>query len=289
MNWNRVLNVFIAVFLLLNLGIFGFRYMESRKSHSLSPEREAQLKAVLQERKGIMIYDHLPDFYPKSRLELQPPVLDQGQKEKIRNHLVGGQARFSIAPGNGERYAGEEGDVVFSSGTDAGRILFQGRPSAYAVQGTGREGMAKAAQQFAGDLYPGKVGMVLTQQRMEGDTVVFLFNERYKGELLFCNQVEVRIDGSGRWEVEAIRYPPLEFRPPAWEVVPVDEALYQFMLHLEPREGDLVKITDIDLGYDLDPGTGSGAVVLEAMPYYRIRTADHGEHRIHGFTNKLQP
>ena len=70
MNWNKILSVFIVLFLIINLGLYTVRSIRDQRSYTLSSSRTQQLENMMRQ-KEVTMYDYLPEFYPKAILELK--------------------------------------------------------------------------------------------------------------------------------------------------------------------------------------------------------------------------
>ena len=87
MNWNKILSVFIVLFLIINLGLYAVRSIRDQRSYTLSSSRTQQLENMMKQ-KGVTMYDYLPEFYPKAILELKAA---EWKKEEILTKIFAGQ------------------------------------------------------------------------------------------------------------------------------------------------------------------------------------------------------
>ena len=49
MNWNKILSVFIVIFLVINLGLYGVRSIRDQRSYTLSNNRTRQLENMMKQ------------------------------------------------------------------------------------------------------------------------------------------------------------------------------------------------------------------------------------------------
>lgn len=285
MNWNRVLNVLILIFLLLNVVLFVLKQKTDVEKYTLSSEREQQLRDILTTEKNIAVYDYLPAFYPKSRLELQTPQVDQ---EKIKEMFFEGDVKISMTENNAEKYYDGQQEIYFYKGDNKGVVFYKGTNKNYVPKNSSENAIIETAKKFANDIFLGKAKMVLTHTHTVDGEYIFLFNEQYRKQTLFCNYVTIRIDKNGVKEAQALRYKPLDFLTSSLNIVAVDEALYNLMFSLNNSNNELLKITDIDLGYDLDIDDNVNAVIFEAIPYYRVKMVNGEDYFINAYTNKIK-
>ena len=62
MNWNKIINIFIVIFIILNIIIFSTTKYIEHKRYSLSELRIEQLRDILKSN-SYLLYDYIPDFF----------------------------------------------------------------------------------------------------------------------------------------------------------------------------------------------------------------------------------
>lgn len=291
MNWNKILNLLILIFLFINILLAGISYIMKENKYTLSTERETQLREILYE-KGITVYNYLPDNYPKKKLIVEAPKIN---KDILLNRIFD-EGYSNIASGNTSkdsiqnRYVSDQHEIVFYSGNFEGIISYKGQNNKYIPKQFTKDEVIASAKKLAEDMMFSVSKLELTDIKPYFDQELYVleFNERYKEQLLFCNYLSIRISSDGMIEAIAKRYTPVEFVGAEIQLYPIDEVLYKFMENIEFETDQLVRITDIDLGYDLGLDEQVENVLAETVPYYKITLNEKDVYYIDAYTNTIK-
>lgn len=283
MNWQRALNVFIGIFLLINLVLFVYIQHEVDARHQVDPEAKRQLHAILAEN-DMKLEDFLPDFYPMAELEFLMPEVD---REAVLASVFSMES-YKPAPNQTSafRYVSDKQELIFHTGNSRGLVTYSAQKPVFVPSDYSEATMTATAEAFAKVLMAEKVELVLTDVRPSGDGSFHIleFNERYKGSLLFSNYVIVKIDRNGVQEAKAMRYQPTGIGSPKEQVVPADQVLYKFMAKYG-KPG--MAITALDLGYDLKTGEIATGNKVTLIPYYRIKTDSGAFYYVGAYDNRI--
>lgn len=292
MNSKKLITILIFFFLIINIALFRYDSYKDKKNHTLSNERIEQLRQIL-DKNNILIYDYIPDFYPKSRLIITRPedfelelVEDFFDKEDRSTDYENDIHRHS----DNENKEDETKHVTFEQGDGKGNIYYgTSRPTYKASEYDSRSSRLKIAEEFMKTFTLDKGVFELTDERMAEKKAFYLyyFNERFEGELLFCNEVVIKVEESGITEARTIRYIPYEFEKEKQKIYPIDEVLYKFMIFVKEEDLGHIRITDIDLGYDLGQDSRGKDTYTYVEPYYRIKIGSGQTYYINAYTNTL--
>ncbi len=287
MNMQRMLNVLILIFLTINLALYFYIDNQQAGKYTLSSERESQLHDVL-EVNGIGLYATLPENYPRPRLIVFPPVDDT--ESKLLDRMFGDEARESTYTEELHTHETVSGRLRFDQGADEGRIYYGAKKVKYIPSVYNKASYDALVSGFVGDLTLDNEGFVLTDSRDSGEegSIIYYFNEMFKNELLFCNEVVVKLKKEvGITEARTIRYVPYAFEEQADALVAVDEVIYNLMIDLIEEAGSFLSITDVDIGYFLGPDDRNDLSSLAIEPYYRIKLGTGEAYYINAYTNEI--
>lgn len=288
MNWNRIVNIFIAIFLMINIAIFSFSTYKNVQRYTLPADRATQLRSILF-KNGYTLYTYVPQYFPMKKIVLEAPQLDE---EKITEVIFAGEdvtRTFGTYGTRYERYRSDQQELTFYKGVDFGKIDYTGTNSNYIPESFTKEAVEKVGKAFAEDITLSIPKLKLTISTKFNDYYLLEFNEVYKGEILFCSYVSLKVTAKGVEEASTLRYAPVEFKGKEAKLYPVDEVLYNFMSKVQPKEGELYSIKSLDLGYDLGRGDLEGNYYAQAVPYYRIKIDSREDYYyINAYTNELK-
>lgn len=283
--------MFILIFLLINIALYGFQNLSEEKRYEISNERIAQMSSVLN-RNGLVLYSYiLPDYYPMNRLELEAPTAD---KEAMNRRIFGDEVpetRMENVPVR-ERLFTKDQSLTFYYGEQKGLVYYEGSSDKYIPKDLTISSVDDVAKAFAKDLFGDGVDMEITYRKTADNTYRIEMNEKYKERLILQSYIKMTISESGIEEALAIRYNPSEFIGTKENVYPFDEVVYSLMYYLEEESNsdepyiEKRKIKDIDIGYyiiDQD----MRKLLYQVEPYYRV-IFDTGEiYYINAFTNSI--
>lgn len=285
MNWNKIMNIFIAIFLCINIGIFSISQYRDVQLYTLSDERLSQLGDILNEN-GFALYSLVPKYFPMKKIILETPILN---KENIVRTIFDGEEFTTTFTNEYERYVSEQQELTFLKGNQKGKITYNGSNSQYIPSAFTEKEVIKVGKKFAEAITLSIPKLTLTRKDRFKDYYLLEFNETYKGQILFCSYVSLKISAKGVEEASALRYAPVEFTDAEEKLYPIDEVLYSFMRIVQPNEGELYSINRIDLGYDLGMGDLEENYSAQAVPYYRIKlNISEAYYFINAYTNELK-
>lgn len=298
MNWNRVINVLILLFAIVNVTLFVYKESYEDKRYTLPEERANQVYSALNA-EGIGIYKFIPEYYPQRQLELEAPSID---KEAIRRTILGDQVTITADVIPGETISNDNESLTFYTGEQEGYIYYKSTQSSYIPEDMTVSNVDKVVKQFAQDLYGSDVDMDITYRKtVEEDVENGLdegyrieLNEVFKDRIVFQSYIKLYITEKGIQEALAVRFKPTEYVGNNKNVYPFDEVIYSLMYHLEDEleamviEENVLKklIKDIDVGYyllDVD----RRKYVYNLDPHYRIIFESGETYYINAYTNDI--
>lgn len=283
MDWDRIINVFIAIFLVINIAIFSLSKVIEHKRYTLSEERLVQLREILKEN-GYALYDHVPDFYPMQKMVLESPKPD---KDKIKARIFDGDTYSTSFTANVESYLTPDQRLMFYKGDQKGLIRYTADSSRYVPKTFTREDVEKIAEEFVDDITLSIPKMELTYIVEYNDYFLLEYNEVYKEQILFCSYVKMKVTAQGVTEATALRYTPKELTGDERTIRAIDEVLFNFVSIVKPEEDTFSAIKKIDLGYHLAMSSVEDNILIEAVPYYRIKLNSGEVYYINAYTNEL--
>ncbi len=292
LNWNKVLNVFIVIFLGFNLLLFANQKNYESERYVMSNNRVRQMEKVLNER-GIGIYTYIPGYYPQTQLQLEAPTLD---KEGIVQRVLGERVERHIDNDYfAERTYSESQELTFYMGEQKGLMYYKLKENgkAYVPEDLTDASVKKVIMQFSKDLFGDEAKMEPTYWKdIDGEGYRIELNEQYKGNLVFQSYIKLYVTMNGIEEALAIRYKPIELSGTKKNVYPFDEVIYNLMHYLEEEKGDPVENDDkrtiryIHIGYYV-VDEGMRNLTFRADPYYRVIFEDGEVYYINAYSNVI--
>lgn len=297
MNWNKVMNVFILLFLVLNVALFLYQWQYEDERYTLSSDRETMLTKILG-REGVTIYNWIPKFEPMETIVLGEPVKD---KERIIETIIGDQ--YTIEPDEfnlGEKVSDGEQTLIFYFGEQEGYIYYSSETGHYVPENLTKNSVEKVAKQFAEDLYGEDVVMETTlDTQIKDDNDVPLgyrieMNEIYARDQrqIFQSFIKLYVTEDGIQEALAVRYPPIELGSEVKDIHAFDVVMYNLMYYLSEEleelrsEGVTKTIKEIDVGYYLQD-VDTKKLTYELEPHYRVVFIDGDTYYINAYTNVI--
>jgi len=298
MNWNKVINVLILLFAVINISLFAYKTNYESNRYILPEERANQVYSALYA-KGIGIYEFIPQYYTKRQIELEAPIIDQ---EKIQKAILGDQV--TITPGEtlGEKISNGQESLTFYNGEQEGYIFYKSDKSSYISKDMTINNVEKVAFEFAKDLYGDDIDMEVTYRKIiteDKDNGVekgyrIEMNEIFKDDIIFQSYIKLYITEDGIKEALAVRFNPIDYVGSEKNVYPFDEVMYSLMYYLEDEleamviEDNVLKklIKDIDIGYyliDVD----RRKYIYNMDPHYRIIFESGETYYINAYTNDI--
>lgn len=268
MNWNKVLTIFILLFLVINVGVFGYRELRKQRSYTLPGSRIRQLENVMKQ-KGVTMYAYLPDFYPKAKLELKN---SEWKKEEILKTIFAEQeyrSEISYQGALADTYLNEEQTLSFYTGDYSGTLYYKGKNPRYVPDSLTLLAMESKAVLFAKDLAGKNQEFEVTHRQIVDDGYLLEVNGLFRKEHIFSSYFQIRINAEGIQEAIGRFYQPLDFTGQPEEIYAFDEVMYYFMNKMEEKGKSQIIIKDVDVGYwILD--TNAKQLAIESIPVYRI-------------------
>lgn len=268
MNWNKVLTIFILLFLVINVGVFGYRELRKQRSYTLPGSRIRQLENVMKQ-KGVTMYAYLPDFYPKAKLELKN---SEWKKEEILKTIFAEQeyrSEISYQGALADTYLNEEQTLSFYTGDYTGTLYYKGKNPRYVPDSLTLLAMESKAVLFAKDLVGKNQEFEVTHRQIVDDGYLLEVNGLFRREHIFSSYFQIRINAEGIQEAIGRFYQPLDFTGQPEEIHAFDEVMYYFMNKMEENGKSQIIIKDVDVGYwILD--TNAKQLAIESIPVYRI-------------------
>jgi len=290
MNWNRILDTMLIIFIVLNILIFGYSKLSTQNQYVLSYERESLLKEIMYD-EGITMYNFYPSYEPMASLIVQVPDYD---REAIITRIFDGMDYVSDRELTIERviydaYSYNNQTLVFYSGNYAGLIDYKGPSPLYQVKAFEENSVTILAKEFADDLIgsiaPLEVYNVYYDEELEQYHV--LLNQVDDEILMLCDYVEVVISEDGIVSARASVYPIVSRSGEKKELYPIDEVLYKWMDTIDVASNELARIKSIDIGYHIGLDELNKDASIEAVPYYQIIMQDGTMYDISAYTNQL--
>ncbi|WP_341876185.1 two-component system regulatory protein YycI [Defluviitalea saccharophila] len=290
MNWAKVKNILIIIFLILN-GILGYmNYQKRVAAYTLTKEQETTIKKLLYEN-NIMVYTLLPGKYPPMRkLLLTPKSMDGEEQTKFFKTIFEDHENIAVSTITSEQ--GEK-QTVYSRGNEkvgfsTGHIFYRADLSSEKDIIFTKEQSKKAA-----DAFLEKLGYTLSKLQWhfkeENGSYKFTYYETYNGELVYNSYVDFLITSKGIEKVDIYKMKPVKYTELSRSIYAPDEILFGFMNQMKKSQGfkEILVIQNIDLGYFIEseyPWRKEG----EGIPYYRITLADGRNFYINAYTNQMR-
>lgn len=296
MHLQKMLNFMIAIFLIINIGLYFYNGYNDSVKYTLSSSRTDMLSEVVADN-GVLLYSHYPkEYYPMPKLVIREPAHNEGQ-------LVGtffGESSVRIFSEEENRYSNgiaeqEETLIIKIKKNDQSGLVYYNNKEPELTISSIRNSieMQEMVKPFVSTITLKQGEFELVDERMDKNEqdARLEYNERFEDALLFCNEVIIRISevngAYGITEATSIRYEPLYFTEEKYQIYPADEVLYKFLLYIEEEGLEDVRITKVEIGYLLGPDGLRDLKSDEIEPYYRIRTGDGQEFYINAYTNEL--
>lgn len=235
MNWNKILSVFIVLFLIINLGLYAVRSIRDQRSYTLSSSRTQQLENMMRQ-KGVTMYDYLPEFYPKAILELKAA---EWKKEEILTKIFAGQenrSEITYQAALADSYQSDRQLLAFYTGDHSGTLYYKGENARYVPDSAALSALEAKALLFVRDLVGEGRQFQVTNRQMKGDEYLLDINGVFRGQIIFSSQFQVQIGEKGISEAVGRFYEPLEFDGAAQDIYAFDEVMYYFINKMEEKD-----------------------------------------------------
>lgn len=297
MNVQKMLNIFILLFVLINAVLYYVNDQQSSGAFQLTQSRQQQLIQILRDNDIEVETTQLLDtvYSPKRRLIIRGEVFNSSEKD-IRARLMSEDLDDLSDPkysDNDHIHENVDGTIrlTFHQGDEKGRIYYRATEPTYVPEDYTTASYDQLVNQFVQDVTLDNEGFELTDKRMrmDEDFQIYYFNERYENELLFCNEVVVKLEEQvGITEAKAIRYEPFAFEGDVTDLYPLDEVLYRLMFHIKEVNDKPVRISSIEIGYDFGPDGRNDLISMTVEPYYRVKLTSGDVYYVNAFTNEIR-
>ncbi len=291
MNWNRILNTMIIIFVGMNLLMFAYSHFIKDDDYALSSEKKQQLNEILYSN-GIIMSGEYPDFAPMESIAVSVPDFD---REGILMRIFDGKTYEATQDMTEERIIYEDfkyGDeeIIFYEGNYGGLIDYYGPSTLYKPSEMTETTVLEIAQEFAEDLIGDSVVLSLSTMYYDDEENIYhlLFNEYRNEILMLCNYVELSVGEEGVLLAHASVYNKTGSLTGEKNLYPIDEALYMWMDSVDINAKILSRIESIELGYHLGLDELNKDTSIEAVPNYRIILSDGQIFEIEAYTNTIR-
>ncbi|GKX28678.1 hypothetical protein SH1V18_11580 [Vallitalea longa] len=284
MNFGRILNIFIILFLVANIILYGLYEHESKEDYTLTSEKEVLLREVLGEN-NMCVYCLLPEFRPMEVMEVKLRNIDEN---KIRKQIFG-DVKVTFK-GLKQQYSYKNETLTICKGTKEGFIYYTNDYDKQVKENFNKSDIEDIGSELIKKLTTDN-NLVLTCSQPDDDNKYFQleYNDSFKGQTIFNNSASLIFYEDGKINGIVLNdYEPIRFKGESKEIYPVDEVLYQFMHSIREKDSnELIRIMGIDIGYYVsEEDITSEEDIIKAEPCYRIRLGNNEVHYINAYTNK---
>ncbi|NLP47084.1 MAG: hypothetical protein GX347_08615 [Epulopiscium sp.] len=288
MNWTKVKNILIFLFLILNIVLGIYYYVNQYQTYTLSTERIQQIQQVLQKQKIKMDTKMVTTFYPMPKLKIE---LARYEDQDLLKGIFHNQKMIPSIESEGRKYVknGEELWISRQGEDMVSDIIYKNPQGRGELESFSEDKVKKLGDQFVKDL-KGKEGTFrLDQKEKVEDGYHLEYREVYKGWILFNSMVEIEMTEKGIVQGRLLRYVPMGFQGEKKEIYGPDEILLNFVYFIrEKYPFGKISIVGMDLGYDTGAKDDYQDLSGIAVPYYRI-LLDTGEvYYINGYKNEIK-
>jgi hypothetical protein len=258
--------------------------MDTNK-HQISNARSKQLRTVLYEN-GISADDFLLDKTPMKMLDLYEPQVD---RLSIVEAMLKEES-YEIETGElTEKYKTTNQEITFYEGTYKGTVSYKGYNEKYTPSKFTKDEVIEVGKKFAADFTLNQMDfqLITIKHEIYENYYILEFNGVYGEDILFCSYVRIKVTEEGVEEGKAEIYTPIDYEGAVNAVYPIDEVLYKFISEVDLSNNEMVRITDLQIGYDVVIDDIKGDLFADAIPYYRITINNEDVYYIDAYTNEL--
>ena len=274
MNWNKVQNILIISFLILNLILwYGNNIFIS--GNKISLERKEELIKTLEEINiEIVNFDDL-NTKPMQLLEVVEPEYD----ENILIKNIFGDSSGVTQKVNNEGIIYEKDDEeikIIIEGENKGKVIYTNNTKVTNDIIISELEAISMANEFIKKIFKDKSDWEKTSISGENSNYNIRFNEQIDGYNINSSYIDFEIENSIIKKVEIKRIKPSNFIGEKYEVMLIDDVIYSLLDNLK-IEQDLsdedIKITHISLGYDKNERILSNDIE-KVSPHYIINLSN---------------
>jgi regulatory protein YycI of two-component signal transduction system YycFG len=285
MNFGKILNIFIVLFLIVNILLFGIYGYKNKMNYSIKGEKEKLLIEVLNNN-NVYVYCLLPEFHPKKRLRIE---IKKVEEEKLKKSMFGNsETVYKRLPLELSYTKDNEKLVIYKGGAKKGEIYYI-NTDVMDEEDFDISFIQKLSKKLMNKLTI-KENMILTSTQHDDYNKYYQleYNDKFKGQTIFSSYANFRFYKNGIVEGEVTnQYKPTKFVGHKKELYPIDEVLYKFMDNIRKKDNnELIKIKGIDIGYYIDEEDISNKDIFDIEPCYRIRLGNNEVYYINAYTNK---
>jgi len=280
MEWERAKNYILLFFVLLNLALGGFLFMESRR-YSMTPEREETILTILDQNNITMEADLLRRFAPMRAMSIYGFSYDTDELIRI---FFGNASVQRTTNARGYVVTRRPEELVIANGF----VTYNNPRGRGGLDELNTAEAQRLADNFVRTHWPDfRLDIVYTGD----DWILLSYRQVYRGHKIHSNFIEFLVTEYGIVRVEM-----QHGRVQGWEsadqlpIVSPDEALLAFVrrnrVHAQVTP---MIITHMDLVYFVEEGGLDPYVTHRAVPFYRVFVAGEGSDPflINAFTNGL--
>lgn len=285
MKWSFSKNVLIILLILLNILMFAVRYTSRNNAYTLHSENEQNIRNILYDH-NFLLYTLLPtEFYPLRPLE--------GTFESVDGEDI---ANFYFADRNYEKKTEGTKDIYYKDANTYVEVYRNGKVVYY-------EGLSKGSPELSdGEIDKDEAYEMLTtfyRKIYKGDRTYkaegydkeagvykYYYYNQYKDTYVFNDYVKIQIY-LDHIEAESWKVNVKPSSDKTNDLIPVDEALFNFVKNVKIETEESIYVTDIALGYyAINDLLATDEKVVE-YPYYKISIKHNGDFYINAYTNEI--
>jgi len=283
MNTNRVKNIVIVMFVILNAALFGLIQWENSRFR-LSASQESAVRELFMAN-GIDIDADIPrNFRPMSGLYVVPFIHDinvHGERFFTENTPSLEYGWDSVSLRVGER-------VLTLDGLTMGDyLLLYENPGGFVTTEFLRRGFMdveasrEAVEEFINNVTPPELNFIFNFEVWDEDSFIFDYRGYYQGYIIRDNFIRVRVNEKGiigaTFRFGCIPY---GFSSDSREIFSADEALFTVLQALLPRHVDSdITVVGIRMAYYL-ADRAADDYMTKAIPCYKISVEIDGDTQI---------
>lgn len=285
MNWGKILNKLIVVFLILNIILGSLNFGKNIKAYIMTNSSQQDVIKML-ESKNILVTASVPRIaVPMSAVWIMPENITLSKREEMVKAILG-QNGVAISNKNNKRYYTKElKQLIFDYNT----MIYTNTEGTPILENIDEKKAKKEADLFLKKLSLGnnfKRAKVSCQQ--EENIFTFTYYETINFLPVFNSYVKVVVSDKGVIYAQVNKVKVTKADSAKQYIYPADKVLFGIEDYLESSEKPVV-ITGITLGYGVSDEKTQDIFEEEAVPVYKIDILNKNEPiYINAYTNNLQ-
>lgn len=285
MKWSFSKNVLIILLILLNVLMFAVRYSARNNAYTLHSDNEQNIRNILY-KNNFLLYTLLPsEFYPLRTLE--------GTFESVDGDDI---ARFYFSDKNYEKKIEGTKDIYYRDDKSYVEVYRNGKVVYYEAIPKNSPELSdgeitkdeayEMLTTFYRKIYKGDRTYKAEGYDKEAGVYKYYYYNQYKDTYIFNDYVQIQIF-MDHIEAEIWKVNVKAKGDKTNDLIPVDEALFNFVKNVKIETEESIYITDIALGYyAINDLLATDEKVIE-YPYYKISIKHNGDFYINAFTNEI--